>query len=258
MKMLLKIPLIFLWLSITFFLLSNNAYADVYSYISADGAAVLTDQRIHKKGYRLIKVYKIKKKSKPKPKLSKLIFRKKTKSNPLLISKSKGNGILYGCADKQHLSAKARAYKRTIQVYSRVYGVEEELIHAIVKQESCFNEKAHSRAGAIGLMQLMPSTASLMKISNPWDPEQNIQGGVKYISEMLSLFKGKKRFAVAAYNAGPGKVKKYKGIPPYRETKNYVKRVMAEYHRLKKYGLPKTPYALTKLGSSTIRLPNKL
>jgi soluble lytic murein transglycosylase-like protein len=132
-------------------------------------------------------------------------------------------------------------------VYARTYGVEEELIHAIVKQESCFNEKAHSKAGAIGLMQLMPGTADMMKISNPWNPEQNIQAGVKYISKMLSMFKGKKRYAVAAYNAGPGNVRKYKGIPPFRETKNYVKKVMGEYHRLKKQGLPKSQYSLMNI-----------
>jgi soluble lytic murein transglycosylase-like protein len=119
-------------------------------------------------------------------------------------------------------------------VYANIYGVEEALIYAIVKQESCFNETAYSRSGAIGLMQLMPGTATMMKINNPWNPEQNIQAGVKYIGEMLSLFKGNKRLAVAAYNAGPGKVRKYNGIPPYRETKNYVKKVMAEYNRLKK------------------------
>jgi soluble lytic murein transglycosylase-like protein len=218
--------------------------ANIYSYISADGSSILTDTRINKKGYTLIKTYNVKKKKSP-------AFRKirtsKNRSYNSKKTKTRGNGIVHSCADKQHLSSKARAYQRTIQVYSKIYGVEEELIHAVVKQESCFNEKAHSRAGAIGLMQLMPGTAAMMKISNPWNPEQNIQAGVKYLGQMLSLFKGKKRFAIAAYNAGPGNVKKYRGIPPFRETKHYVKKVMKEYHRLKKTGLPKSHYALTKL-----------
>ena len=245
MKKLIKIPLIPLSISIIFLLTGVKAHADVYSYISVDGSAILTDQRISKKGYKLIKVYKVKKKYKPA--VTKLSFFKKKQGEKSIIRKGNGNGVVHSCSNQQHLSSKARAYQRTIQVYSRLYGVEEELIHAIVKQESCFNENAHSPAGAIGLMQLMPGTARMMKISNPWNPEQNIQGGVKYIGRMLRLFKGNKRFAVAAYNAGPGKIKKYKGIPPYRETKNYVKKVMTEYYRLKKIGLPKARYALTKL-----------
>ncbi len=240
-----KNPLVSISFGIISLLISTVSYANVYSYIGADGSSILTDQRIKKKGYKLIKVYKVKKKKKAvfnkAHSFKKALYRKPSKR------KGNGNGIVYRCSDKQHLVSKARAYQRTIQVYSRVYGVEEELIHAIVKQESCFNEKAHSRAGAIGLMQLMPGTADMMKISNPWNPEQNIQAGVRYISEMLSMFKGKKRFAIAAYNAGPGNVRKYGGIPPFRETKNYVKKVMAEYHRLKKHGLPKSHYALASL-----------
>lgn len=239
MKTSITIIINFLSFSLLFFLSTSSSHANVYSYISSDGSSLLTDKRIRKKGYKLIKVYKVKKKKK-------LSFTKtsatKKHHHP---SKSVGNGILYRCSDKQYLSSKARIYQRTIQIYARTYGVEEELIHAIVKQESCFNEKAHSTAGAIGLMQLMPSTADMMKISNPWNPEQNIQAGVKYIGKMLSMFKGRKRHAVAAYNAGPGNVRKYKGIPPFRETKNYVKKVMREYHRLKKQGLPKPKYSLT-------------
>ena len=236
-----KKTLILLFFDIIFLLSSTVTSANVYSYISADGSSVLTDKRINKRGYKLIKVYNIKKKKKA-------VFRKVSVTKKARYRKpAKGNGIVHSCRNKQHLATKTRAYQRTIQVYSRAYGVEEELIHAIVKQESCFNEAAHSRAGAIGLMQLMPGTADMMNISNPWNPEQNIQGGVKYIAQMLELFKGNKRFAIAAYNAGPGNVKKYGGIPPYRETKNYVKKVMAEYYRLKKQGLPKARYALASL-----------
>jgi len=115
----------------------------------------------------------------------------------------------------------------------RIYDVDEELIHAIVKQESCFNEGAHSRVGAIGLMQLMPATSLDLGINDPWNPEHNIQGGIKYISQMLDMFDGNNKLAIAAYNAGPGNVNKYKGIPPFRETKNYVKKVYGEYKRLK-------------------------
>jgi len=226
-----SLPIV-LFFSVIFLLNSTTTHADIYSYISTDGLPVLTDQLIKKKGYQLVKVYKIKQ-SQRKTGFSKVKIAKREKYKKSIKRLRKGNGIVYGCSNKQHLLSKARIYRNTIQVYAKIYGVEEELIYAIVKQESCFNETAHSPAGAIGLMQLMPATASMMKINNPWNPEQNIQAGVKYISEMLRLFKGKKHLAIAAYNAGPGNVRKYQGIPPYRETKNYVKKVMLEYNRLK-------------------------
>ena len=247
MKNLMIPPLKFLSFSIVFLLSHSVAHANVYSYVGADGSRILTDKRMAGKNYKLLKVYKVKKLRKKAANKSKNRRFKNNFHKTSLKRRSRGNGIVHSCNDKQHLSSKARAYGRTIQVYSKIYGVEAELIHAIVKQESCFNEKAHSRAGAIGLMQLMPGTADMMKISDPWNPEQNIQAGVKYIGQMLSQFKGKKRFAVAAYNAGPGKVQKYRGIPPYRETKNYVKKVMAEYYRLKKQGIPGSRFALASL-----------
>lgn len=106
------------------------------------------------------------------------------------------------------------------------HGVPYDLALRVIQAESGGRVRARSKAGARGLMQLMPGTARAMGVRNPYDPYQNIAGGMRYLGQLLRMFKGRKDLAVAAYNAGPGAVKKYRGIPPYRETQRYVQRII--------------------------------
>ena len=133
-------------------------------------------------------------------------------------------------------SATSLSYSRRVQEYwpiisetSSRHGVDAELVKAVIQVESNYNHRAVSRKGAMGLMQLMPGTANRYGVKHAFDPEQNVEGGVRYLRDLLDLFRDTK-LALAAYNAGEGAVQRYKGIPNYTETQNYVRKVLALYN----------------------------
>lgn len=110
-------------------------------------------------------------------------------------------------------------------------GVEPELMRAVVATESQFNPRSVSSRGAVGLMQLMPAAALEVGINDRFNPEENLRGGARYLRRMLERFSGDIRLALAAYNAGPGSVERFQGVPPYPETRRYIGKVMANYSR---------------------------
>jgi len=134
-----------------------------------------------------------------------------------------------GAAGKTIATNAPADIKSLINQSAHKYGVDPKLVSAVAQAESNYTPNAVSDAGAVGVMQLMPDTASSLGVTNIYDPRDNIEGGVKYIKQLLNTFDGDVSKAVAAYNAGPQAVKNYNGVPPYAETQNYVKKVLDLY-----------------------------
>jgi soluble lytic murein transglycosylase-like protein len=170
---------------------SGPACADIYKYVDTEGVIHLTNVPTDN-GVKYV-----------------LIMREKR----ILLDKKLG----------EHIST----YDNLIIKASEKHNVEPALIKAIIKAESNFNHRAVSRKGARGLMQLMPATASSLQVQDSFQPENNIEGGVRYLRYLLNYFNGNLPFALAAYNAGENAVIRHRGIPPYRETQMYVQRVLS-------------------------------
>jgi len=134
---------------------------------------------------------------------------------------------------KIKINPKSANIDSIIENISSKYNLDSDFIKAVIKQESGFNPNATSKKGAMGLMQLMPATAKSLGISDAYNPEQNIEGGVKHLKNLLDKYNNNQELALAAYNAGSSAVQKYGGIPPYKETQNYVKSIMAAYNKVK-------------------------
>jgi soluble lytic murein transglycosylase-like protein len=129
-------------------------------------------------------------------------------------------------ATRYVVGERTRAFDDLIGVHSRTLGVRPDLVKAVMQVESGFNPRARSPKGAMGLMQLMPATAQQYNVRDPYDPAENVRGGVAYLRALLDRYENNEQLALAAYNAGPGAVDKYgQTVPPYRETRNYVAQI---------------------------------
>jgi soluble lytic murein transglycosylase-like protein len=162
--------------------------------------------------------------------LNRPVYKKKAVANTSAVQKTESpasNPVFESNNQKQQAGAsEPRMIERSITKAAAKYSLPPGLIKAVIRAESNFDAQAISTAGAQGLMQLMPATAEELGVQNPFDIDQNVDGGSRYLREMLDRFNGDVKLALAAYNAGPGTVEKYDGDVPYRETRNYVNRVM--------------------------------
>ena len=185
------------------------AFADIYSFKDANGVVHFTNIKGLDPRYKLIR---------------------REESNPGLpyVGGAPGRVFMPSQEDMQR-------YAHIIQTASKAYGVDASLVHAVISAESAYNPNAVSRTGAMGLMQLMPDTARRYGVQNMMDPTENIHGGVRYLRDLLDMFKGRLDLAIAAYNAGENAViRSGLKIPPYAETRHYVPKVLGFYRTFQK------------------------
>jgi len=187
------LPIFFSIFAVYFLLVTVNfAQADIYKYVDDEGVLHLTNVPSN------------------------------SKAKYVLVMKEKRILLRY--------DIDVNKFDQIISRASDKHKIDPALIRAVIKAESNFNHRAVSPVGARGLMQLMPATASQLQVDDAFHPEKNIEGGVRYLSYLLKLYRGNLTLALAAYNAGEGAVAKYHNqVPPYRETKNYVRRVLSFY-----------------------------
>jgi soluble lytic murein transglycosylase-like protein len=182
------------------------AFADIYKYTDKHGRVYLTDTPKHSGYKRLVKTWK---------------GWQESKSSVALKDFEKNRA----------------KFSSTIDYYAKQHKLPNSLVHAVVAVESAYDPEAVSRAGAVGLMQLMPETAKRYGVANRTNPAQNVSGGTRYLRDLLDMFNNDLVLALAAYNAGEGAVKRHGNkVPPYPETQRYVAKVLSEYNRNRKAG----------------------
>lgn len=202
-----KCVLVFLLL-----LCAGSAFAQIrfYRYKGPDGQIIFTDRKINRKGYKLVKRYI--------PPSEREAMRSQEAVRDVNTRRPRGKYVL-----------SASQLDGLVTPIAKAYGVDPELAKAVILTESSGDARATSSKGAMGLMQLIPDTAKRFGCKNPYDPRQNIQGGIRYLRWLLAFFEGDVDLALAGYNAGENAVDKYRGIPPYKETQRYVKKVRRHY-----------------------------
>jgi len=194
-----------------FILLSSSpvAFAKLYIYVGPDGTRWISDQPMTDPGFTLLRDYR-----------------------PSYMRGS--SRLVCGKPGASLMRQRLNNYAHVISRYASRYDVDEALVKAVIHAESCYDANAVSRAGAIGLMQLMPATAKRYGVNNSYNPSQNIRGGIRYLSDLFKMFNNNHRLVLAAYNAGENNVRKYGGIPPFPETQNYVPKVLRFYKYYRK------------------------
>lgn len=222
-------------------LLSVNASAELYTYVNAHGTRVYTDER--PQGVRHERV-DLPGKSSAQARSSSQLFVYQSPAGERLITNQRQTAggmqliATYGrptavvscrLSPADVMRVGAGPFDDIIVREARAQGLDPLLVKSVIWVESCFDPQAVSRVGAHGLMQLMPGTAADLGVTDRFDPAQNIRGGVTYLAWMLERFEQRLDLALAAYNAGPGAVERHGGIPPFRETRNYVDRVNTHY-----------------------------
>ena len=188
--------------------ISNEVMADIYKFTDTDGRVYYTDEPRHSLYKRIIK------------------------SKTFRYSNLNSNLNNYHAKVRTYTGANKKKFAELIQQAAYRHHVDAKLVHAVIQTESAYNSAAHSPKGAVGLMQLMPDTARRFGVSDRNDPDQNIDGGTRYLKHLINMFNPNLDLAVAAYNAGENAVIRYNNsIPPYPETQNYVKQVLALYNQ---------------------------
>jgi hypothetical protein len=178
----------------------------------------------------------------------------------LLFSQQAYAGKSCATLDRHSILARAAKYQSTINKYSARYGVDNRFVIAVMTNESCFKPRARSYKGAKGLMQLMPAAAKRFGVRDRYHPEQNIRGGIKYLAFLIRRFNGDLPRVIAGYHAGEGNVSKYGGVPPFRSTRSYVRKVSHVYRKLGGYQRRLTlnrASAVAPVGQLLSRLSNK-